>query len=392
MRPPRTAPSAEPSRPDQEPAPTAAPLAAAPPILRATLQLYRLFDLADALDLERARECLAAPLIAQRPVVSRGASIEMPQLPVAVEPGAARAPLREAAGEARLEARLYDLGIAALALHVPLACPMTWAEATDLLAGVQTYPAWVGEQLSVKIAELRERLAPALARPNATVREEDYLLFVVERLGAGEPASRLGRHPALLQAALGERKPLSAAATALATPLSYYEDDLILLTWSTAIVIDPDEAARQDAALLLEFANAQLLAFRTYDAQVDADLAALAPRIARMRRFRWPLVLSSRRFLSEVHGLIADITDTSARVENALKVTEDVYWNRVYAAALAVLRVEVWRTGIADGLRVLRETASLLHDEAEAAWTSLLEVLVVVLIAVELVVAILGLR
>jgi hypothetical protein len=386
------APSAEPSRPDQEPTPTAAPLAAAPPILRATLQLYRLFDLADALDLERARECLAAPLIAQRPVVSRGARIEIPQLPVAVELGTARAPLREAAGEARLEARLYDLGIVALAMHVPLACPMTWAEATDLLAGVQTYPAWMGEQLDAHMAELRQRLAPALARPNVTVREEDYILFVVERLGAGELASRLGRHPALLQAALGERKPLSAAATALATPLSYYEDDLILLTWSTAIVIDPDEAARQDAALLLEFANAQLLAFRTYDAQVDADLAALAPRIAHMRQFRWPLVLSSRLFLSEVHGLIADITDTSARVENALKVTEDVYWNRVYAAALAVLRVEVWRTGIADGLRVLRETASLLHDEAEAAWTSLLEVLVIVLIAVELVVAILGRR
>jgi hypothetical protein len=358
----------------------------------ATVQLYRLFDLADALDLERARECLAAPLIAQRPVVSRGASIEMPQLPVAMELGTASTPLREAAGAARLEARLYDLGIVALSLHVPLEGPMTWAEAANLLAGIQTYPAWVGEHFSATIAELRERLAPALARPNTTVREEDYILFVVERLGEGDPASRLGRHPALLQAALGERKPLSSAAQALATPLSYYEDDLILLTWSTAIVIDPDEAARQDAALLLEFANAQLLAFRTYDAEVDADLAALAPRIAHMRRFHWPLLHPSRRFLNEVHSLIAAITDTSARVENALKVTEDVYWNRVYTAALAVLRVEVWRTGVADGLRVLRETASLLHDEAEAAWTSLLEILVIVLIAVELIVAILGLR
>jgi hypothetical protein len=192
----------------------------------------------------------------------------------------------------------------------------------------------------------------------------------------------------LLQAALGERKPLSAAAAALATPLSYYEDDLILLTWNTAIIIDPDEVAREDAALLLEFANAQLLAFRTYDAQVDADLAALTPRVARMRRFRWPLVVSSRRFLSEVNGLIADITDTSTRVENALKVTEDVYWNRVYTAALAVLRVEVFRSGVADGLRVLREMAGLLHDEAQASWTSLLEVLVIVLIAVELLVAV----
>src|SRR5260221_12932623 len=109
-----------------------------------------------------------------------------------------------------------------------------------------------------------------------------------------------------------------------------------------------------------------------------------------MRRFPWPVVLSSRRFLSEVHSLIDDITDTSARVENALKVTEDVYWNRVYTAALNVLRVEVFRTGVSDGLRVLRQMASLLHDDAQATWTSLLEVLVVVRSFVEIVLALIG--
>ena len=364
----------------------------APPILRAVLQLYRLFDLADAIDIARARECLATAPVSQRAVISRGGSIEIPQLPLAVELVSTRVPLREAAGAARLDARLYDLGIVALCLNVPLAGPLSWSAAADLLAGVQTPPTWMLDLFRERLDGLRATIAPALLRPNATVREEDYTHLVVERLGEGVPASHLARHPALLQTALGERRPLSAAAAALATPLSYYDDDLIVLTWNTAIIVDPDADAREDAALLLEFANAQLLAFRTYDARVDAELTALTPGVARMRRFPWPVVLSSRRFLSEVHSLIADITDTSARVENALKVTEDVYWNRVYTAALSVLRVEVFRTGVADGLRVLRETASLLHDEAEAAWTSFLEVLVIALILVEVILAVLGLR
>jgi hypothetical protein len=364
-----------------------------PPILRATLQLLRLFDLADAIDLERARACLTSMLVAQRPVVSRGASIEIPQLPLAVGLGAVSVPLRGATGEARLDARLYDLGIVALCIHVPLGAPLDWVEAADIMAGVQAYPDWATEIFSQGIAGLRQMVAPALVKPNRAVRDEDYIQFVVDRLGEGEPASRLAKHPLLLQAALGERKRLSAGAAALATTLSYYEDDLILLTWNTAIIIDTEEEARQDAMLLLEIANAQLLAFRTYGARVDSDLSKIAPRMARMRRFGWwPLVFSSRRFLGEVHSLIADITDTSARVENALQVTEDVYWARVYAAALTVLRVDVFRTGVANGVRVLRETASLLHDEAETAWTSLLEILVIVLIAVELVVALLGLR
>ncbi|HEY7984947.1 MAG TPA: hypothetical protein VID73_12305 [Ktedonobacterales bacterium] len=389
MEPPLTA-RATPEPPPTEPALAAAP--APPPILRATLQLYRLFDLADAIDFTSARACLASDTVSQRPVVSRGGNIEMRQLPLAIGLPGLAAPLAEAAGAARLEARLYELGIVALCLHVPLAGPLTWSAAADLLAGVQAAPRWLTDAFRERLDTLRATIAPALQRPNATVREEDYTHLVVERLGAGVPASALARHPALLQAALGERKALSAAAAALATPLSYYDDDLILLTWNTALIIDPDPAARDDAALLLEFANVQLLAFRTYDARVDAELAALTPRVARMRRFMWPVLLSSRRFLSEVHSLIADITDTSARVENALKVTEDVYWNRVYTAALAVLRVEVFRTGVADGLRVLREMAGLLHDEAEATWTSFLEVLVIVLILIEIILAVLGLR
>ncbi len=177
----------------------------------------------------------------------------------------------------------------------------------------------------------------------------------------------------------------------LATTLSYYEDDLILLTWASALVIEHDPNARDDATLLMEFANAQLLSFRTYDAEVERALQLITPRLGRLTRASWPLYRRTDRFLSEIHTLIADITEHSGRVENALKVTEDVYWNRVYTAALQTLRVESWRTGIAETLDVLRQTAGLLHDEEQVARSTLLEILVIVLIAVELVVALISL-
>src|SRR5262249_53779805 len=293
-----------------------------------------------------------------------------------------------------LHARIYDLGILAFRFVLSLPEGRTWEEVAALLAELQPYPGSIMATFNASSDMLRSALMPAIERPNDdhAIRTEDYAILLVERLTDGIPASQLARDPALLQAALGERRPLSAAAQALATPLSYYEDDLILLTWSAAIVIEPDAEARDDAALLLEFANAQLLSFRSYDAQVERDLARIARRISHRRRPVWTRLRSSQRFPREIAGLIADITDTSARVENALKVTEDVYWNRVYAAALATLRVEVWRMGIAETLDVLRQTAALLHDEAQEAWTTLLEVLVIVLIAVELVVALIGLR
>lgn len=363
-----------------------------PAITSAHLRLYQLYDISYSIDLEHARRSLLTTSALARPVVSRGARIEIAQLPLEIRLGEHAIRLGGRSLRSAMQARVYDLGIVALSLVITLPTPLHWNEAIELVADAQAFPNEIAAIFADSLDGLRKRLEPAIDRPNKTVRTEDYTIFFIERLDAGPPASALARHPMLLQVALGERKTLSASAAALATSLSYYEDDLIFLTWSAAVIIEPDADAREDAELLLEFANAQLLSLRSYDAEVEADMARIGPRIARPRRPQWGALRSTGGFLREIYTLIADITETSARIENALKVTEDVYWNRVYSAALTILRIPVWQAGIDGTLDVLRRTASLLHDENQAAWATLLEVLVIVLIVLEIVVALLGIR
>jgi hypothetical protein len=358
-----------------------------PTITSAHLRLYQLYDISYSIDLEQARRSMPAPSARARPVVSRGARIEIAQLPLEIHLNEYAVTLGGKALRGQMTARVYDLGIVALSLLVALPTPLPWHEAIALTADAQAFPAEVAAAFAESLDGLRKLLEPAIQRPNKTVRSEDYTIFFIERLGAGQPASSLARHPMLLQVALGERKALSASAASLATGLSYYEDDLIFLTWNAAVIIDPDVDAREDAELLLEFANAQLLSLRSYDAEVEHDMAQLTPRIARPRRPKWIAMRSSGGFLREIYSLIADITETSARIQNALKVTEDVYWNRVYSAALTILRVQVWQTGIDEAVDVLRRTASLVYEETQAALATFLEALVIILIAVELVVA-----
>lgn len=358
----------------------------------ASLHLYQLYDVCYSIDLDKARETLATPSARVRPVVTRGASIDIAQLPLELSLGTVEVPLGSVAHNGVLYARIYDLGIIAFRLVILFREEMGWEDAIALLSETQPYPLVVSEAFDHGLELLRKTLAPAMNRPNEVVRPEDYTIFVVERMAEGAPAAQLARNPWALRAALGERRTLAPSMWSLATTLSYYEDDLILLTWASALVIENDPNARDDATLLLEFANAQLLSFRTYDAEVEQALQRITPRLGRLTRISWPFYRRTDRFLSEVHTLIADITEHSGRVENALKVTEDVYWNRVYTAALASLRVESWRLGIAETLDVIRQTAALLHDEEQVARSTLLEILVIVLIAVELVVAIIGLR
>jgi hypothetical protein len=363
-----------------------------PDIERGAVHLYQLYDVSYSIDLDRARETLETPSARVRPVVSRGGNIEIPQLPLEVRLEDAELTIGAISYDVRLYARIYDLGIFALRLTVPLPGNCTWDEVTALISDAQGAQAQTLAVFEARLRGLRAALEPAIVRPNAHTLTEDYLLLVVERLAGEIPAARLAEHPALLQAALGERKQLSASARSLATPLSYYEDDLILLTWSAAIVIEPDADAREDAALLLEFANTQLLAFRSYDEEVERDLTRLTPHIPRRRRPLWTRLTASSNVQREVATLITDINETSARVENALKVTEDVYWNRVYAAAVRTLRIDAWRSSLAESLNILQQRATVLRDQAQESLGILLEALVIVLIAVELVVALIGLR
>jgi len=358
-----------------------------PPIERSTLHLYQLYDIANSIDLERAHSTLASPSARMRPVVTRGASIAMPQMPLVATMSQPTLTLAGLDLAGRLEARIYDLGVLAFRLVLALPDGLSWEQAVALTAALQS---GVGPALPLfdeALQRLKGALAPALEQPNEAIRTEDYTVLLIERLGPGGPAAGLGGHPTLLRAALGEHRQLSAQAATLATTLSYYQDDLIVLTWSGAVVVEPDPTAGEDVTFLLEVANVQLLAFRTNDAEAERELGRIVPRLAEVRRLRWLGGRSATNFLHEIHSLIVDTTEVSGRAGNALKVTEDVYWNRVYTAALGALRVDVWRAGLDQTLDVLRQTAGLLADEAEATRALLLEVLVIVLIAVEVVIA-----
>jgi hypothetical protein len=93
--------------------------------------------------------------------------------------------------------------------------------------------------------------------------------------------------------------------------------------------------------------------------------------------------------LSDLQTKVADITETVERVENALKVTDDVYLARIYAAALDLFRERAWRSGIERKLGILRETYAMLNSEAQATRAELLEIAIIVLIVAELLLGIL---
>lgn len=356
--------------------------------------VYRLYDVGYEIRLDRALELLASSAPERvRPARGEAQAIQIPNPPITVLLGAEPLAVGGRRADVDVSARIFDFGVVSLRLRVSAPPGVTWMEYADFGNAVD-----VGIDLTPvferHLRQLLERIAPAVERLAIAPVTEDYVVFRITSLtspGGEELPTDILRDEDVAPLLLNERRPLSAAARRELLPnrFSYYADDLAILTWDNALVVEP-EVDDTDVQYILEFANAQLLELRVYDAILDAELPKMYARVAAARR--GGLVRLGRRYaplLGDLQTLVADSTELVERVENSLKVTDDVYLARVYSAALEIFRGRVWRNGIDRKLAIIRETYAMLNDESQATRTEALELAIVVLIVAELLLAML---
>jgi hypothetical protein len=355
---------------------------------------YRLFDVAYAIDLGKAEQTWAQTV---RTGSTRGRLTTTPQKaisfgvpPVALGLGTVPLALPDGAIQATASARLFDFGVISLALRVPVA-DLAWAvfsqrlNAVDRAVGLAPAGAIWLELLD----RVRQGVGDAIIRPLPSTLEEDYIVGVAnafsERLSAEALAARVDMIPLLS----GEQRPLSEGARRdlLRHRYSFYTDDMVVLTWDRAFIYEP--RGDTDVTDVLEVANAQLLEMRYYDELLDAELPRMYDLVeAARRRLSLP---GARRFADlarRLYTMVAEVTELTEKADNALQVTEDVYLARIYAAALELFRVPTVSAAVDRKLSIIRDTYTALYDEASSSRSGLLEIIIVVMIAVEIVLAI----
>jgi hypothetical protein len=349
---------------------------------------YRLYDVGYALDLEHAARLLEGQATARtRPTRGEAKALVIAQPPLILALGPVTLP-GAASSAAELSACCFDFGVISLRVHVSVPEGTRWPDLVALVRALDRadLQAIFGPALS----QLTSQLAPAITRPGIAPVAEDYTICRLGGLlaadGAAVAPGVLDDH-ALAELLLGEPRALTEDARRhlLSRRFSYTDQDLTVLSWDAALVIEPVRAD-QDVEFLLEFANAQLLELRVYDAYLDAELPQLYDRASLARR--GPTALLVRRFehvLAGLHTLVADTTEVVERVENGLKVTNDVYLARIYQAALALFREDAWRLGLTRKLGIFRDTYAMLNDEAQTARGNVLEVIIILLIVIEVV-------
>jgi hypothetical protein len=222
---------------------------------------------------------------------------------------------------------------------------------------------------------------------------EDYLVVDIDRFDEPVDAERLlhDYSETLANVLLGETSSLSQSEIeeSLRTRFSYYGDDLTIVQWDTAFIYDRRESsdAIQD---ILEFANSQLLELRTYDALLDRELDAIyaAQPGGRSRSF---IGRREADLAANVRYLIVDVLELIDRSSNALKVVGDAYYARIYRAAAARLGLVDWQRQIDSKLASVRDIYGFFIDQARSRRDEFLELVVILLIAIEIVIGVLTL-
>lgn len=351
--------------------------------------VYRLYDVGYEIHLDRVAEMLAGAT-PERPRLVRGGAqaIHIPNPPVSAGLGSETITLAGAPREVEFAARVFDFGVVSLRARVVAPPDLPWSEFVALGTAVAAAPEWAEVFARVR-ARLLERITPAIERRGDAPVTEDYVVFRVNRLadaaGARLPADALHDED-IARLLIGEARPLTPATRRdlLSPRFSYFEDDLAVLTWSAALVVEP-HADDTDVQYVLEFANAQLLELRFDDAMLDAEIPKIYTRIAEARRGFHGLWRGFSRVLAGLQTRVADVTELVERAENSLKVTDDVFLARIYAAALEIFRGATWRRGIDRKLAILRDSYQMLDAESQARRSEMLEVIIILLIAFEIV-------
>ncbi len=378
-------------------------MSAAPRVAAGAIIAYRLFELAYAIDLARAEALWAASArsgrarSASRSHLSatppKAVAFGVPPLVLTLDPIPLE--LNGICVQAGATARLYDFGVVSFALRVP-ASDLAWDDfvtqtnALDRLVGSGTTTG-IWEQL---LAQVRAALAGAMNRPEAAALDkeyaldEDYLIGLVTAFAGHPTAAELQQSIDLAPLLSGETRALSDGARADLTRqrFSYYTDDLVVVTWDRAFIYEP--RGDSDVMDVIEVANAQLLEMRYYDELLDAELPRMYDQVEAARRTR--ALFAARRFANlarRFYTLVAEVTELTEKVDNALQVTEDVYLARIYTAALELFRVRLVSAAVERKLAIIRDTYIALYDEASSRRAELMELLITALIAGEIVLA-----
>ncbi len=373
----------------------AAPASTAVALKGEVVYLYA-FDLAYEMGREPIRELLGQP-VAQ---FSVDASKRNPRHSFLHKPQMVRLPPQERIGphgpvRVQRVVKLLPVGAISIAVHVPFQVP-DW-EGLVAYHDLQFSNGSLNDEVRNLAQEIRDELGARLIRPaRALADEEAYTVFCLE--GAPQSAdgsmvsaekwlqaNRRAVASLLTQETDAGRLSAQEAHESTGRYLSYYGDDLVVIDWDAALLIDEPQEF-EETLYILELANLQLAELEAYDRLLDEALE-------RSYRDLGENPLRSRtQTLRDLREIRIDLARFSDELSNITKFFGDWHLARIYETIAVRFHLPDWRRTLEDKLKTLDDLYQILKHDQNNRWMVILEATIVLLFIIDLVILALGMK
>lgn len=366
-----------------EPSQTATPATVAPQnkVLQGSVRVLIQFDVCEEVKLDSLREIFGAK--------RQEASFKHPA------PGYVkfqRAPVVESSDPLVLESgerlnvqiKYYDYGVVSVVFELPFSGD--WDRLVRLAGR------WVWDtdftSFAQKIVKQKiDRARPALVKLYESWLHEDYFVFHVRDISGNPSATELlashgGR---IAQIVRGESSPLSEGEQQeiMQSKISYYPNDLAVISWNGAFLYDT-EAGAETVIQLLEYANSQLLEFRHYDELLTRELQSVYDFMDQgsmgiMARWR------TAKRASRLHTVLLDVDELTERADNAIKFLSDMFAARLYKVAASKIGVTDYKDLVNQKVHTAEELYRFMIDQFHQSRAFVLELMVVIILIIDLI-------
>ena len=351
-------------------------IASFPVIPTYAIRFYRIYDMGEEIDLSALEKSLADSMVIARAsfIRVRAASITIAEPPLLIRLPPASVRDGTDVVSCFMSARIFDFGAISICLTLEGGdAPAAWLEPAALRFAGQ---AGLDDHFSAAIAQVQSIISPFIGERNVDRQfYDDYTIYIADSLDdTVDPVAVL----------LGEKLDFSPGLRndTLKHQLSYGVSDRAILSWSGAILAGPEYPA--DLIELIEFAAVQVFELRFYDRELSSHMEQMFDDIEVADRLFW------YRRLRQYHALMKvlmrtqiEVSEVIEKVNNLIKITDDVYYARVYAMALQALRSSQWTESVHRRMEVIRENYRMLSDEVDVQHSNFLEWVIIILIAIE---------
>ena len=373
-------------------------------LVKGSVLLYRVFDIAHEVDISAAETLFQEGFARGRFKFSRDPhkALIIEEAPLIIHLGNTEIKSPLGGLTAVVNAKVWNYGALSITFEVKIPDNCTWKQLVSLGAHIDGSEE-VNEIALTQKKMITKNIQSALKDPNKDWEVfEDYTTYVLDEVTEVEPSkdkdvkskiTNYGPEDILKKCAIAElinAEETTVLSTSTKKSLTsnsfqYSKEDLLVLDWNSALLVDQSkEKDFRDYADIIEFSLTHSLELRRYDFLLDQKLRALHDSLGNPK---------NRSIFSNYYGKLLEDANRSyfeyseffETINNSLKTVGDYYLATIFRAASKKFRFEDWQQSTQKKMENLDNIAGKINDELGIRKSHLLEVIIIVMIAIEVV-------